>query len=159
MSIPKYRIMYIDLDQKDCASILENNYISHLSYLFLNEPYVVPITYFYNKDKNLIICYSGEGHKMEAMRKYKQVAINVVELDALTMWKSVTAHGKFEQVFGSEAKSYLHDFSLGIKKLVARKELTELSFINQFSSQTTADNLPMVFVIHIDRMTGKMRRP
>lgn len=149
--------MYANLEHKDKLFVLKDNYLGHLAYVYQDKPFVVPITYFFEEERNVIICYSGEGHKMNAMRKNKQVALNVVDLDALTKWKSVMAQGTFEQLFGSDAKSYLHDFSLGIKKLAAEKELKELSFISEFSSKLVDENIPMIFVIKIDEITGKMR--
>lgn len=150
--------MYINLEEKESFSVLENDYLGHLSYIYENRPFVVPITYFYDAERNVIICYSAEGHKMNAMRKNNQVALSVVDVDGLTKWKSVMAHGKFEQIFGSDARSYLHSFSLGIKELIERKELKELSFISEFSSKAINENIPMIFVIRIDEITGKTRR-
>ncbi|TXE07718.1 flavin mononucleotide-binding protein [Gelidibacter salicanalis] len=150
--------MYITLEAKESKFVLENNYLGHLSYIYQNRPYVVPITYYYDTAKNVIICYSGEGHKMQAMRQNNRVAMNVIDVAALTKWKSVTIHGIFEQLFASEAKSYLHDFSLGIKALVEEKELKELSFISEFSSKMVNENLPMIFIIKIDEITGKLRK-
>ncbi|MGC1633306.1 MAG: pyridoxamine 5'-phosphate oxidase family protein [Gelidibacter sp.] len=150
--------MYINLEEKDSLSVLENDYLGHLSYIYQNKPFVVPITYFYDAERKVIICYSAEGHKMNAMRKNNQVAFSVVDVDGLTRWKSVLVHGKFEQVFGSEAKAYLHSFSLGIKELIERKELKELSFISEFSSKAINESSPMIFIIKIDEITGKMRR-
>lgn len=149
--------MYKDLETKDNLFVLENNYLGHLAYVYEDMPFVVPITYFYDHESNAIICYSGEGHKMNAMRKNNRVALNVVDVNALTKWKSVMIHGTFEQLFGSDAKAYLHTFSLGIKKLAIEKEMKSLSFISEFSSKSVGENLPMIFVIKIDAITGKMR--
>ena len=150
--------MYITLDQKASKSILKNEYLGHLSYIYQNRPFVVPITYYYDAERNVIICYSAEGHKMNAMRKNNEVALNIVDVDHLTKWKSVMVHGKFEQLFGSDAKSYLHVFSLGIKTLISEKELVELSFISEFSSKAINENIPMIFIIKIEEITGKMRK-
>lgn len=150
--------MYTSLDEKTSLAILKNDYLGHLSYIYQNRPFVVPITYFYDEERNVIICYSAEGHKMNAMRKNNEVAFNIVDVDGLTQWKSVMVHGKFEQLFGSDAKSYLHVFSLGIKTLIQEKELKELSFISEFSSKAVNENIPMIFTISVDEVTGKMRR-
>lgn len=150
--------MYLNLEASANQFVLENNYLGHLSYIYQDKPFVVPITYFYNQKKNVIICYSGEGHKMNAMRLNNNVAMNVIDVDSLTKWRSVTIHGTFEQLFASEAKSYLHEFSLGIKALIVEKEQKELSFISEFSSKMVNDNLPMIFIIKIEEITGKMRK-
>lgn len=150
--------MYTTLDEKASLAVLKNDYLGHLSYIYQNRPFVVPITYFYDAERQVIICYSAEGHKMNAMRKNNDVAFNVVDVDNLTKWKSVMVQGKFEQLFGSDAKSYLHVFSLGIKSLIAEKELKELSFISEFSSKAINENIPMIFIIKVEEVTGKMRR-
>lgn len=150
--------MYSNLEEKESYAVLGNDYLGHLSYIYQNRPYVVPITYFYDAERNVVICYSAEGHKMNAMRKHKQVALSVVDVDGLTNWRSVMVHGEFEQLFGADAKAYLHTFSLGIKALIKSRERTELSFISEFSSKAVNENLPMIFVIKIEDITGKKRR-
>ena len=59
---------------------------------------------------------------------------------------------------GSDAKSKLHEFSLGVKDLIHKKEHRELNFIHEFSSKIYKDDLPIVFSIKIEEITGKMRR-
>ena len=66
-------------------------------------------------------------------------------------------HGVFEQHFGSDAKSYLHKFSLGIKDIILEKEHRKANFISDFSSKIYKDNIPAVFLIKIDNITGKKR--
>ena len=149
--------MFINLEQKEIEFILEHNYIGHLGYIYLNRPYVVPITYFYDKQNNSIICYSGDGHKMNAMRKKAAVSLQVNEIYAINDWKSVLVHGIFEQHFGSDAKSYLHKFSLGIKDIIMELEHKEANFISEFSSKIYNEENPAVFLIKIEEMTGKKR--
>lgn len=57
--------------------ILNTNYIGNLGYIHNNEPFVVPITYFYNEEQNNIICYSSNGHKINALRKKNAVSLCV----------------------------------------------------------------------------------
>jgi hypothetical protein len=66
-------------------------------------------------------------------------------------------HGTYEELEGSEAKSYLHDFSLGVKHLIQEKEQKSMDFISQFSSKISQDDIPIVFLIKIDDVTGKIR--
>ncbi|MAX69980.1 MAG: flavin mononucleotide-binding protein [Flavobacteriaceae bacterium] len=143
------------LKHKESAFILSNNYIGHLGYIYNNKPYVIPITYFYNGEK--IICYSGDGHKINALRLHSAVALEVTEIESVNDWTSVVAHGTFEEMEGSHAKALLHEFSLGIKDLVLRKELVDLDYIHEFSAKIETDNLPIVFIIHIDEITGRLR--
>ena len=146
------------LKEKDSIQLLESNYIGHLAYIYRNRPFIVPITYFYDKENNNIIGYSSEGHKINALRKNNEVALEVSEIDAVNDWNSMVVHGIFEELEGSNAKAYLHNFSLGVKNLILKKKQKELDFISQFSSKITKDDMPIVFIIKIEEMTGRMRR-
>ena len=150
--------MFINLDDKEMAFILENNYLGGLGYIYQNRPYVVPITYYFDKESNAIICYSGKGHKINAMRKNKAVSLHVGEVVSAKNWKSVLVHGTFEQHFGSDAKSYLHKFSLGVKDVIMEQEHKKVNFISEFSSKTYKDDIPVVFLIKIEEITGKKRQ-
>ncbi|MBQ0785873.1 MAG: flavin mononucleotide-binding protein, partial [Oceanihabitans sp.] len=82
----------------------------------------------------------------------------VSDVDNVTNWRSVLVHGKFEQHFGSDAKSYLHKFSLGIKDIILEKEQSKANFISDFSSKIYKDDIPAVFLIKIEEITGKKRQ-
>lgn len=149
--------MITNLETNECQFILSNNYIGHLGYIFQDKPFVVPITYFFDEKENHIICYSGEGHKIQAMRKNNRVSLQVDEIDSVNNWKSVLAHGTFKLYFGNEAKAHLHDFSLGVKNVITEKELQTVNFISEFSSKIYKDETPFVFIIKIEDLTGKKR--
>lgn len=146
------------LTDKECIFILSNNYIGHLAYIYNDKPFVAPITYFYDEKLNAIIGYSAEGHKVNAMRKKSSVCVEVSEIDSVNSWDSILVHGQYEELSGSEAKAHLHDFSLGVKDLIIRKEQRKLDFISQFSSKIYKDNFPIVFTIKYKTITGKTRR-
>ncbi len=147
-----------NLDKDECTRILGNNYIGHLAYIYLNRPFVVPITYYFNEKANTIICYSGEGHKIAAMRKNNAVSMEVAEIESVNNWQSVQIEGVFEELEGSDAKAQLHGFSLGVKDLIIKKERRDLHFISEFSSKIYKEDIPIVFKIRIEEMTGKMRK-
>ena len=149
--------MIQNLDIKECGFILENNYIGQLGYIFQNKPFVVPITYFYDKQNHAIICYSGEGHKITAMRKNNAVSLQVAEINSVNNWKSVLVHGEFELFFGSEAKAYLHAFSLGVKDVITEQEQVKPDHLSDFSSKIYKNEIPFVFLIKIEEITGKKR--
>ena len=148
--------MIRNLDKDDCELILRQNYIGHLGYIYRERPYVIPITYFF-KD-NRIICYSGEGHKIVAMRKHTPISLEVSDITSVDEWKSIAVHGSYEEFEGSNAKALLHDFSLGIKDIILNKEHRDLNFISEFSAKIAKNDLPIVFVLNIEEITGKMRR-
>ncbi len=150
--------MIRSLNQNECEQILASNYIGHLAYIRRKRPYIAPITYFYDPKINAIIGYSAEGHKIRAMRKNNMVSMEVSEIDSVNNWDSILVHGTYEELSGSTAKAHLHDFSLGVKDLIMKREQRKLDFISQFSSKIYKDDFPIIFLIHVEEITGKMRR-
>lgn len=137
--------------------ILSTNYVGNLGYIYHNQPFVIPITYFYNEEQNNIICYSGNGHKINALRKNNAVSLSISNIDSVNDWKSILILGTYKEHTGSTAKSLIHQFSLGVKDLILKKELRDLDFISQFSSKIYNDDIPIVFTIEIDEIKGKKR--
>jgi nitroimidazol reductase NimA-like FMN-containing flavoprotein (pyridoxamine 5'-phosphate oxidase superfamily) len=145
------------LNKIEREKILGDNYIGNLSYIYRGRPFIAPITYYYDKKNNQIIGYSAEGHKIRAMRKNINVSLNVSEIDSVNDWMSVLVQGIFIELEGSVAKAQLHEFSLGVKDLIMKKEHRKLDFISEFSSKIYNDDLPIVFTIKIEEITGKIR--
>lgn len=146
------------LNTEDSISLLENNYIGNLAYIFRNQPFIAPITYYFVKQLNIIIGYSAEGHKITAMRKNNAVSLQVGEIDSVNNWKSILVHGTYDELTGSDAKVQLHNFSTGVKQIITIKKDKELDFISQFSSKIYKNDIPIVFIIKIDQITGRIRQ-
>jgi nitroimidazol reductase NimA-like FMN-containing flavoprotein (pyridoxamine 5'-phosphate oxidase superfamily) len=149
--------MIRNLNKKECLQIIQNNYIGHLAYLSEKMPFVVPITYYFNKSDNNIICYSSQGRKIKAMRKNKYISLSVDEIVSVNQWRTVLIEGVFEELEGPDAKYYLHEFAKGVKKIMLEKEQKEAHFINEFSSKLESEGTPIVFKILIIEITGKQR--
>jgi len=148
--------MIKDLERKECLEILRDNYLGHLGYIANGTPYVLPITYYYHHD-NSIICYSGEGHKINSMRKNNTVSLGVDVCESINKWRSVLIHGLFEELHQIDAKYLLHKFTEGVKEIIAKKEDLHLNAIGEFSSKMHQEKIPIVYRIKIVEITGKAR--
>jgi nitroimidazol reductase NimA-like FMN-containing flavoprotein (pyridoxamine 5'-phosphate oxidase superfamily) len=147
--------MITNLNDNKCVTLLSNNYIGQLGYIYIDRPFIVPMTYYFDKENKIIIGYSEDGHKTMSMRKYRKVALQVSEKEDSNTCNSVLVHGFYEEVSGSEAKKYLHNFTKGIKNLILRKEHEDKHCISDFSHKINTQNIPIIFKITIDEMTGK----
>lgn len=148
--------MISHLSKKKASSLLAHNYIGNLGYIYKDIPFIVPMTYFYDGKKTIII-YSSEGQKTFAMRKNNRVSLQVSEIKDIDNWESVLAHGIFEELSGIDAKSCLQEFAIGVKDVILKREERNLHFIGEFSSKTYKDEIPVVFKITVDEITGKTR--
>lgn len=150
--------MIKNLRRKTGIDILRKNYIGRLAYIANGEPYVVPITYYYDGDNNSIISYTSEGHKIQSMRINRTVSLQVDEITSVNHWRSVQVHGLFEELEQIDAKFQLHVFAEGVKKVIAEWEEEIPRFIGEFSSKLKGEGLPVVYRIKIQEITAKLRK-
>ena len=151
--------MIKNLKTKESIHLLRDNYIGRLAFISQGNPYVVPITYYYDETSNSLLGYSAEGHKMNAMRKNRSVSLEVDEITSVNNWQSILAHGVFEELQGSEAKFLLHRFAQGVRNIIIRNEKIIPKSIREFSSKLDSPQAPIVFRIQIFKITGKRRKP
>lgn len=143
-----------DLSHKECIALLNENYIGHLGFIADGKPYTIPITFYYDQ-KDSILAYTGEGHKINAMRENPNVSIQVGDIENVQNWQSVLVHGVFEEVEGSEAKFLLHKFADGVKSVVSKLEATNPQYISEVTSDVYASGITVVYRIKIEEITGK----
>lgn len=143
------------LEIDDCLTMLGNNYIGRLGYIFGQTPYIIPITFYHDANAKSIISYSAKGHKLHAMRQYNKVTLQVDEIASLQSWKSVLVLGRFEELLGSDAKLYLRRFSNGVREIMEHKGLTVPKFIKDFSNVQENRGIPTVYRLIINDITGK----
>ena len=146
-----------DITPNEGIGILLSNYTGHLGYISQHSPYVIPTTYFYDKEDHSIISYSSNGHKIDAMRKNPAVSLLVAEIKSAKNWQSVLVHGTYEELEGSEAKLKLHRFTEGVKNIIKRNENRDTEFISEFSSKLYSRGIPIVYRIKILELSGKRK--
>ncbi len=149
--------MIKDLELSECLDLLRNNYIGRLAFVSHGDPYIVPITYFHDSEEKNILSYAATGHKIEAMRRYGSVALQIDEIKSIQQWRSVQVHGKFEELHGSTAKKYLHRFVEGVQDTIIQKKGISPKFIQDFSSRLQKRGIPIVYRISINDINGKFR--
>ncbi|SIR21782.1 pyridoxamine 5'-phosphate oxidase family protein [Maribacter ulvicola] len=145
------------LNEQECKTLLEQNYIGRLAYISGGYPHIVPITYFYDSETNTITSYASEGHKIQEMRKNTAVSLAVDEISSISNWKSVLIQGTFEELSRIDAKHILHEFSEGVKKVIAENNNEHPKYISEFSAKIDTEEVSVVFRIHINQLVGKLR--
>jgi len=150
--------MIKDINNKTCVEILGKNYVGRLAFIAEGEPCVIPITYYYDRETNSIISYSTEGHKIESMRISNSVALQVDEVSSVNRWQSVLVHGLYEELHQIDAKFNLHEFTEGVKKVIAERDKENPHFIGEFSAKLRDEGSPVVYRINIKKITGKQRQ-
>jgi len=146
-----------EIGKQEYIEFLSNNYVGNLAYISGNTPFMVPLTYYFDQEENVIISYSNEGHKIEAMRLNNNVSIQIAEIESLDKWKSVLLIGNLEELTVSETKMYLHKFSKNVKDILAKKENKNPELIDFFSSKLNNEGIPIVYKIKIHEIIGRKK--
>ena len=146
-----------NLDEKECAALLKQNYIGRLAYISGGCPHIVPITYFYDADTNTLTSYSSEGHKIQEMRKNPSVCLSIDNITSISNWKSVLVQGTFEELSRIDAKHMLHEFSEGVKEVISENYGKNPKCISEFSAKIDTEESSIVFRIKINELAGKLR--
>ncbi|MDC6405272.1 MULTISPECIES: pyridoxamine 5'-phosphate oxidase family protein [Maribacter] len=157
MEKDKTKAMRRNLEPTENLQILSSNYIGNLAYISGTSPYIVPMTYYYDRESHTLTSYSSEGHKIAAMRKNNTIALMVSQINSVANWQTVQVHGTFQELKGIDAKHMLHAFSEGIKNILSRTKGMESEYISEFSAKIESEGSPIVFRINIHEITGKKR--
>jgi hypothetical protein len=102
-----------ELNQTEVESLLSSEVVARIGCHANGRSYVVPITYVY--EDGAIIGHSGDGMKIDMMRKNPFVCVEVDHVDNLANWRSVIAWGHYEELSGAAVVA-------AIEKLAKRLE-------------------------------------
>jgi len=144
--------MYKILDNQNIEEVLCNNFIGRIACCDGHLPYIVPITYCYDKASNSIIGYSGEGAKIDILRKNPSVCFEVDEIKNITSWKSVVAHGVYTELKGADSRNAVHVFVSRLRELIGSDHHV---FIKDLSSSVPDEKEIVVYRINLSKKTGR----
>lgn len=160
---------HVDKDQIE--EFLKSQVVGRLGCTDGDKVYVVPITFAI--DDGCIYGHTKDGLKIRMMRKNPNVCFETDWVEDLSNWKSVIAHGTYEELDKGEANKGLDilmdnvSSSLGKKTTSNRsqtnEELGELkriafehSFLSPFTHSANKEISDIVvYRIRISEMTGK----
>lgn len=108
-----------DLNKREIIDLLERQLIGRLGCHADDETYVVPVNYIFRN--NAIYAHTGNGKKLEMMRKNPKVCFQVDEIQDTFRWKSVIVWGIFEELTGEERQQAMQGIIHRIMPLTDNK--------------------------------------
>lgn len=151
--------MITPLQENEISALLARNYIGRIGYIGDDGmPHILPVTYYFDQENNYLISYSGEGHKIDAMRQKPFVCVEVEEIEHLNSWDTVLLYGKYEEVHGADARHVLHVFSRGVAEVIRQQTGETPQQLKEFSRPASESNHPVVYRIRVQKAEGKQQR-
>lgn len=92
-----------ELGYDECLEILSHHRFGRVAMRDADGVYIVPISYALEGDA--LYAHAAPGHKVQLMRRWPHVAIEVDEVQDAAHWRSVLVRGRFEELFDEEEKT------------------------------------------------------
>ena len=139
------------LTAAECREVLAKARLGRLACARANQPYVVPISVYFDPDEHVLYGFSTVGQKIRWMRENPLVCVEVEEIVSRRHWTTVVAFGRYDEI------------PRGGRGATLRKRAYEL-FAHQAewwlpgAANLAADERPAVAVVYrirLNRLTGR----
>jgi nitroimidazol reductase NimA-like FMN-containing flavoprotein (pyridoxamine 5'-phosphate oxidase superfamily) len=128
----------------DARALLSKSSVGRLGCVQADEPYVVPINYYF--DGRAIYSHSLPGRKIDALRAHPRACIQVDKIENELHWQSAIAFGRFEEIDNESERAEV------MRELLARFPMLTAVESRGVNQGRTPEAL--VFRIQVDRVTG-----
>jgi nitroimidazol reductase NimA-like FMN-containing flavoprotein (pyridoxamine 5'-phosphate oxidase superfamily) len=91
-----------DLTREEMERVLRSQQAGHLGVTDGRRVYIFPISYGYRGDSIYLV--SRPGLKLRLMRSHPEVCFEVEQIETPARWRSVMAHGTFEEIVDPPAR-------------------------------------------------------
>lgn len=145
-----------DMTEAECRIALKQAKVGRIACAQNNQPYVVPLYFAY--DDHHLYFFSTVGQKIEWMRVNPLVCVEVDNIASPDEWMSVVVFGRYEELpdVSRFKRARQHAFELLQSRSVW---WWEPACTRENHRDTPHSDAPVVYRIHIDRMTGHHATP
>jgi uncharacterized protein len=139
-----------DLNPTECASVLSRNDLGRLGCARYDQPYIVPIHFSFDAERNCLYAFSTIGQKIEWMRENPKVCLEVEEIGDRSHWTSVLVIGRYQEIHHDPKESEAR--SRAEQLFQQRREW----WLPGAGKATSGERQDMVlYRLQIDRLTGR----
>jgi nitroimidazol reductase NimA-like FMN-containing flavoprotein (pyridoxamine 5'-phosphate oxidase superfamily) len=139
-----------ELTHHQCAEVLARLEIGRLACSRLDQPYVVPIRFSYDGDRNCLYGFSSLGRKIEWMRENPKVCVEVEDIESNDRWTTLVIFGRYEEIDDSPELSGTRQ---RIWELFQQRPQWWFPAAAKIGSRER--HAMVIYRIQIDRMTGR----
>lgn len=93
------------LNPLECAEVLLRTALGRLGCAQAGQPYVVPIHFSYDDERNCLYAFSTVGQKIDWMRQNPKVCVEVEEIADKDNWTTVIVFGRYQEIGDSDEEA------------------------------------------------------
>jgi len=94
-----------ELTHSQCCEVLARSEIGRLACAQSDQPYIVPIHFSFDVERNCVYAFSALGQKVRWMRANPKVCLEIEELEHRDSWTTVVVFGLYEEIHHAEEES------------------------------------------------------
>lgn len=136
--------MITRMSEEEARALLRAGRLARLGCVAEGYPYVVPINYACNGE--FVFSHSLPGLKVDAMRAFPRVCLQVDEVRGQTRWKSALAFGTFEEVNDEGERERALNLLLSL--------FPQLTPVESLITADAGAPAPVVYRVRVERVTG-----
>ena len=136
--------MITKMSEEEARSLLRAGRLGRLGCVAEGYPYVVPVNYVF--DGGFVFSHSLPGHKIDAMRAFPRVCLQVDEVRSETRWKSALAFGTFEELDDRAERERAMSLLLSL--------FPQLTPVESLIATDAGAPKPVVYRVRVERVTG-----
>ena len=136
--------MITKMSEEEARALLRAGRLGRLGCVAEGYPYVVPINYAFNGE--FVFSHSLPGRKIDAMRAFPRVCLQVDEVQGETRWKSALAFGTFEELDDGAERGRAMGLLLSL--------FPQLTPVESLMAGDANAPSPLAFRIRVERVTG-----
>jgi nitroimidazol reductase NimA-like FMN-containing flavoprotein (pyridoxamine 5'-phosphate oxidase superfamily) len=87
-----------ELSRAECLSVLERNSLGRLGYTRFEQPFIAPIHFSFDSERNCLYGFSTLGEKVKSMRRNPRVCLEVDEIRDENHWSTVLVVGRYREI-------------------------------------------------------------
>jgi nitroimidazol reductase NimA-like FMN-containing flavoprotein (pyridoxamine 5'-phosphate oxidase superfamily) len=139
-----------ELKPDECRAVIAGKNLARLACARDNQPYIVPILCYYDRDGDCLYSVAAHGRKIDWMRANPNVCVEFSEIDDQFHWRTILVFGRYEELTDSPADDQLRRRA---HELVEQRR--EWWFPAMQKPEPGAPARTVVYRIRIDKLTGR----
>ena len=139
-----------ELTPTQCADVLQRNTVGRLGCSKEGQPYVVPISFSFDRDRGCVYSFSTVGQKILWMRENPLVCLEVDDIQDKDHWQTVVILGRYEEIQDSPEEAEARQRAEALFQQRSEWWLPAAAKVGPRERHAV-----VVYRIHIDRITGR----
>ena len=139
-----------EANTEQCLELLKRSTLGHLGCVRDHQPYVVPIHFSFDAERNRLYGFSTVGQKVVWMRENPYVCVEVPEITDKNHWTTVLIFGRYEELRDTPEHADARQRMLNLFQERGEWWLPATAKLGSRESPSV-----LLYQIHIDRITGR----